>query len=266
MPIVNQCNKSGCKRNKQCENNDLYMKHPYNDAEFQKDIKNPEILIIGTTPPWRFTLNLDGTRRNEELLDEDKNIDFYYGAKKNNFWKIIRVISQKDLKDRDKILQFCKEKGWLFVDIINECYTNDKYSALDKNLCIKSFNATIFKIISASNIKIIYFTGESNAYKWFNSALQKNSNFEILEKFSEYPKMDTKHLPKFKMLKIKNTNKKIPIIMLPSPSGSANRGMSKTTEYYNNFKKSKNTKLNYLEWIYDTLLLEQEYDKFFELI
>lgn len=264
MPIVNKCNKSICTRNKQCENNDLYMKHPYNDTEFQKDIKNPEILIIGTTPPWRFTLKQDGTRRTKELLDE--YIDFYYGAKKNNFWKIISIISQKYLKDRGQIIQLCKEKGWLFADIINECYTNHNHSSEDKYLCIKSFNEEIFKIISESSIKIIYFTGESNAYKWFKSALQKNSNFEILEKFSEYPKMDIKHLPKFKILKIKNTNKKTPVIILPSPSGSANRGMSKTTEYYNNFKKSKNTKLNYLEWIYETLLLEQEYDKFFELI
>lgn len=231
MLIVNKCNKSICTRNKQCENNDLYMKHPYNDAEFQKDIKNPEILIIGTIPPWRFTLKQNHETKNAKL--ENGDIDFYYGSKDNHFWNLVELILQTDRKDINDsnraiylkiIIDFCNKNHWIFIDIIEECCTKktqNGYSANDSDLTNRKLYSQIYKkILHYQNLKKIFFTSKKASECFFKTLSQE----EIL-KFNA---------------------KETKILISPSPSGL--RILGKNEE----FKKWKNQNLNIYKGKYAT--------------
>ncbi len=234
-----------------CEDNYLYMKHPYNQQSFEDYKKTkgkedePKILIIGTTPPWRFSLKQDFKTKNGEL--EGNDIDFYYGSEDNNFWNLVGV-----QKDFNSIKKHCKTNGWLFMDIVEECFTclgkDETPSAGDNDLSIKKYNDNIFNILSDQNCKIkkIFFTSK-NAYDFFlSTALQE----KLISKKKDY----LEPIPN----KLKTSNFDIEIIILPAPSGKYGKVRKLTNEQQTECDEKKMSKEDYRKWAYGTKLLNQE--------
>lgn len=88
-------------------------------------------LIIGSMAPYRFC-------NDKELLNE-KDVRFYYGSYKNNFWKLLGEVMKVDLefKNTDKAIEQRKElllKNHLgIMDMVKSCIHKDGKS-LDKSL------------------------------------------------------------------------------------------------------------------------------------
>jgi G:T/U-mismatch repair DNA glycosylase len=230
------------------------MKHPYNQQSFEDYKKTkgtedePKILIIGTTPPWRFALKQDFKTKNGKLegKDEDKEIDFYYGSKDNSFWNLVGV-----QKDFNSIKDHCKKNGWLFMDIVEECCAGLRKkgpSAADESLLHKNYNLNIFNILSDQNHKIkkIFFTSKKSYDFFLTAAVQE----KLISKKKDYLDL----IPN----KLKTSNFDIEIIILPAPSGKHGKVRKLTNEQQTECDEKKMSKEDYRKWVYETLLLNQK--------
>ena len=104
------------------------------------------VLIVGSFP---------GREQTQGNNDDEQ---WFYGAKRNQFWKIISAVYDTDLQCKaDKVNLFSKH-GIGLTDILFKVRRKNN-SNLDENLEIVEYNdAAIREIISNSNIKSIYFT------------------------------------------------------------------------------------------------------------
>jgi len=104
------------------------------------------VLIVGSFP---------GREQTQGNIDAEQ---WFYGAKRNQFWKIISAVYQTDLLSKvDKQNLFIKH-GIGLTDILFKVRRKNN-SNLDENLEIVEYNdAAIREIISKSTIRSIYFT------------------------------------------------------------------------------------------------------------
>jgi hypoxanthine-DNA glycosylase len=116
--------------------------HPFK-AFVPKGIK---VLIVGSFPGKEHTQN--------EIDDKQ----WFYGAKRNQFWKILQGVYNMDLNDR-------KEKQALFrklkigiADIIESCVRMENTN-LDQNLKIINYNKSeIEEILKIKTLETVFFT------------------------------------------------------------------------------------------------------------
>ena len=176
-------------------------------------------LILGTIHPH----NVDNFQ-----------IDFFYGNK-SSIWNVLgEAFPEINLKSKESILNFLNRNNIWISDMIRECSRESEKVTKDKELRNLVLNTKqIEEGIVNSKIDKIYFTsgyGKNNSYKLFCEAfdikidknLNPNREFEI---------------PKQKF------GKQVKGVVLFSPSGQANIGISKNKEYlrlkekYSEFKK-----------------------------
>lgn len=110
--------------------------------------KNSRFFILGSFP-------------GKESTQQKNKDDWFYGAKRNQFWKILAKVYNVDLKTKkDKQAIFEKLKIAI-TDIIISC-ERSKNGNLDKNLIHKTYNfIKIEEILKNNKIERILFTSKS---------------------------------------------------------------------------------------------------------
>jgi len=181
----------------------IKTKHKYiDDIKVRNDDTS---LILGTIHPHRTN---------------DFLIDFFYGNK-NSLWNILsKAFVNLDLSSKEKILEFLKLNNIWVSDMIIECERENENVTQDKELTNIVLNTNqITQSLINSKIKIIFFT----------SGFNKNNAAKL---FCDYykikPELNDKRefiIPKEKFGKV------IKGVVLFSPSGQANIGISKNKEY-----------------------------------
>lgn len=126
--------------------------------------KNPRILILGSFP-------------GRESTQEKREDDWYYGAKRNQFWKIISAVYNKNLPTKDSKKGLFEQLGIAITDIIASCirkHGNNK----DKNLHVARYNKdAINLILSNESLKEILFTSI-----WVKEEFEKNIEPDLKRK------------------------------------------------------------------------------------
>ena len=110
--------------------------------------KNASILILGSFPGREQT---DGKPDSEQ---------WYYGAKRNQFWEIISEVYNTELLSKNDKQNLFNKYGIGITDIILSVIRKNNNN-LDENLEIIEYNDKIIReIINSSNIKTIFYTSK----------------------------------------------------------------------------------------------------------
>ena len=110
--------------------------------------KNPHFLILGSFPGKEST----GEQKNKR---ED---DWYYGAKRNQFWKIISAVYDKELTTKASKQYLFEQLNIAITDIIASCIRS-QHNNKDKNLHVTRYNLdAINAILFDESVKEIMFT------------------------------------------------------------------------------------------------------------
>jgi len=176
-------------------------------------------LIVGTLPPPRFTTG--------DLKTGD--VDFCYGSKDGQLWKILEVIFGLDLKyenTQEAIKQrqrFLVENNIGICDIV-ECAYREKIDASDLGMQDVVLRDIIKRLKKHPKIKMILFMGGNSKngpeYHFRKLLKQYKINLEILSKTP--PRIHQFSLEKNRIIKT---------VSLTAPSGSANRAVGGMAAY-----------------------------------
>ncbi|MGJ0303974.1 hypothetical protein NG774_11640 [Aliarcobacter cryaerophilus] len=180
----------------------LYIsKYPIN--QFSKS------LILGTIHPHNDANNISNFK-----------IDFFYGNK-NSLWTILSEAKNIRLDTLNQILDFLSQNEIAVSDMILECERKNNKVTADKDLYNLVLNEELKNEILKSDIETIYFTSafnKNNAAKLFFDLFELQNQIPINWK-------DTYEI---------NINffcKQIKCVILLSPSGASNIGISKSKIY-----------------------------------
>ena len=114
--------------------------HPF-EAFIPKNIK---CLIVGSFP---------GKEQTQIKLDETH---WFYGAPRNQLWKILELVYKRELKNRKQKQQLFEEAGIGMTDVIKSC-TRRQGTNLDENLEIKEYNKEVIeKILKQHQPKVLF--------------------------------------------------------------------------------------------------------------
>jgi hypoxanthine-DNA glycosylase len=161
--------------------------HPF-EAFIPKNIK---CLIIGSFP---------GKEQTQIKLDETH---WFYGAPRNQLWKILELVYERELKSRKQKQQLFEEAGIGMTDLIKSC-TRKEGTNLDENLEIKEYNEEIIERILKQHGPKVLFTSRF-VEKEFGKLFPAYRNTDILPspspryfklKIEDKAKIYTEKLPK----------------------------------------------------------------------
>lgn len=108
--------------------------------------ENVKILIVGSFP---------GREQTQVLLDDDQ---WFYGAKRNQFWKILSEIYQTELRSKSDKQNLFNRLGIGMTDILLKVRRLNNTN-LDGNLEIVEYNeVAIREILNNFSFQTIYFT------------------------------------------------------------------------------------------------------------
>jgi len=189
-------------------------KHPY-EPFLQK---NTTKLIVGTLPPPRFSMN--------QLLDGD--IDFCYGSRNGQLWRIIDTIHKLNFiyETSDQAIQ--QRKDFLIqnkigiCDIVESC-TRKKIDASDLGMQDVKLRNLIGYLNQYPKVDTLLFTGgnSKNGPEYFfrKHLKQHQLNYEIVS--NVVPRMHQFTL----------NNRIVKTVSLTAPSGAANRAVGSMPLY-----------------------------------
>lgn len=186
----------------------MYSKHPYKPY-IPKDATK---LIIGTMPPYRFCI------KPQALFDEDVN--FYYGSKKNYFWKLIEEITGTQLKYENSEVAVNQRKDLLakfnigVTDVIEKCVHKNGKSD-DASLQEITLKPLKELLLQNPNIDTLLYTSRI-IVKHVNKIADKSYH----EGWNEFRRKG----------QVIINNKKYNVIILCSPSPSARRRVSREVQ------------------------------------
>lgn len=139
----------------------MIEKHPFED--FIPD--SCELLILGSFPGKQST----------QIKSED---DWFYGAKRNQFWKIIELVYDADLTLKVDKQNLFKNLKIGITDIISSCERKENKNT-DNNLINKLYNKKIIHILETNPIKKVLFTSK-NVFKEFTENFEKPKGVELV--------------------------------------------------------------------------------------
>ena len=114
--------------------------HPF-EAFIPKKI---QCLIVGSFP---------GREQTQCEIDETH---WFYGAPRNQLWKILEIVYKRELKNRKQKQQLFEEAGIGMTDVIKSC-VRTKGTNLDENLEIKEYNKDVIeKILTRHQPKVLF--------------------------------------------------------------------------------------------------------------
>lgn len=217
-------------------------KHPYKPYI----PKNSTKLIVGTLPPPRFSM---GTLKKGD-------VDFCYGSIDGQLWKILDEIFTLNLLFEttdfaiDQRKKFLLENNLGICDIVESCERN-KMDASDLGMENIELRDLLFYIKKYTSVHTLLLTGGSSKngpeYHLRRQLKEKNILLKLIS--TETPKIH-----EFEFIE-DETSRKIKVISLTAPSGSANRAVGSNPQYQ--FLKKQNPKFN----TFDFRVLQ--YKKFF---
>lgn len=116
----------------------------------------------------------------------DKNYEWFYMSRRNQFWEIMGKVYGIDLKTKEKKQELLSNLKMAITDVIGVCERRENNNA-DTNLTRIKFNKKVInKIIRDNKLKIIYFSSQM-ARKLFEK--------EFKEIIKNYPKIKLVTLP-----------------------------------------------------------------------
>src|SRR5690348_8973070 len=104
----------------------IIEKHPF-EAFIPEKIK---CLIVGSFP---------GKEQTQSELDETH---WFYGAPRNQLWKILEIVYKRKLNNRKEKQQLFEEAGIGMTDVIKSC-VRTQGTNLDENLEIREYNKDV---------------------------------------------------------------------------------------------------------------------------
>jgi hypoxanthine-DNA glycosylase len=115
-------------------------KHPF-EAFIPENI---QCLIVGSFPG------------KEQTQYEPDETHWFYGAPRNQLWKILEIVYKRKLNNREEKQQLFEEAGIGITDVIKSC-VRTQGSNLDENLEIKEYNADVIeKILKRYQPKVLF--------------------------------------------------------------------------------------------------------------
>ncbi|MGI9545770.1 MAG: uracil-DNA glycosylase family protein, partial [Flavobacteriaceae bacterium] len=209
--------------------------HPYEPFIFAKATK----LIVGTLPPPRFTTG--------ELKDGD--VDFCYGSRDGQLWRILDRIFNIGLKfERTEFAveqrkDFLRQRKIGICDIVASA-ERKKLDATDlgmSNIILRDFIAILYKY---PRVNTLLFTGgnSKNGPEYFFRRHLKEYGLKLIPVSTETPRIHVVKLPvkymhrnselkKYSKGKSQSGDRIIKTVSLTAPSGSANRAIGSMEEY-----------------------------------
>jgi hypoxanthine-DNA glycosylase len=127
---------------------------------------NSETLILGSFPGKESTQN-------------PKNEDWFYYAKRNQFWKIIEIVFNKQLNTVEEKQKLFTLHHIAITDILLSCERKENKNS-DSNLINKTYNnGAIESILKENPISRILFTSKG-VYHEFSSHFEEPLNVELI--------------------------------------------------------------------------------------
>jgi hypoxanthine-DNA glycosylase len=165
--------------------------HPF-EAFIPENIK---CLIVGSFPGKEQTkIELDKTH-------------WFYGAPRNQLWKILEIVYKRELKNRKQKQQLFEEAGIGMTDVIKSCIRTEGTN-LDQNLEIKEYNKEVIEKILKRHQPKVLFTSRF-VEKEFKKLFPGYKNSDILPSPSpRYFKLRVEDKAKIYEEKLPKTNKK----------------------------------------------------------
>ncbi|HYX08522.1 MAG TPA: DNA-deoxyinosine glycosylase [Bacteroidales bacterium] len=120
----------------------MIEKHPFRPF-IPKDCK---ILVIGGFP-------------GKESTQEKRQDDWFYGANRNQFWKLLENVYRLELKTKNGKQELFEKAKIGITDLIESCERNENSNS-DSNLTNKVYNSMILEIIENNPICKVLFTGK----------------------------------------------------------------------------------------------------------
>jgi len=114
------------------------LEHPFKPIVF----KDTEILILGSFPSIKSFEN-----------------NFYYAHPRNQFWKILEVVTTYPVNNRDQKIWLLKECKFGLWDMIKNC---SRENSLDSSLEDEEVNDIAAFLETHSSIKKVAFTGKKS--------------------------------------------------------------------------------------------------------
>jgi hypoxanthine-DNA glycosylase len=136
--------------------------HPF-EAFIPKKIK---CLIVGSFP---------GKEQTQGVLDETH---WFYGAPRNQLWKILELVYERKLQNRRDKQQLFEDVGIGMTDVIKSC-VRKKGTNLDENLDIKEYNHEVIEKILNDYQPTVLFTSRL-VEKEFKKLFPGYKNTDIL--------------------------------------------------------------------------------------
>jgi len=217
-------------------------KHPYKPFIPENTAK----LIVGTLPPPRFSIGI--------LKKGDVN--FCYGSIDGQLWKILNEIFSLNLHFENTDFAIQQRKDFLIsnnigiCDIVESC-KREKMDASDLGMSKIELRDLLFYLKKNISVHTLLLTGGSSKngpeYHFRRQLKERNIALKLIS--SETPKIHEFELNE------NETKRKIKVISLTAPSGSANRAVGSNRQYQ--LLKKQNPKFN----TFDFRVLQ--YKKFF---
>jgi hypoxanthine-DNA glycosylase len=123
-------------------------------------------LIVGSFP---------GKEQTRGVVDDRQ---WFYGAPRNQFWKIMELVYKKELRTRQQKQSLFKDAGIGITDLVKSCIRT-KGTNLDENLDIKEYNTEIIAAILQKNQPAVLFTSRF-VERVFKKLFPTYSNTDIL--------------------------------------------------------------------------------------
>ena len=140
----------------------MIEKHPF--KPFVPE--NSRVLILGSFP-------------GKESTQSTNENDWFYYAKRNQFWKIIEAVFNQNLSSKSSKQELFKSQKIAITDIIESCERRENKNS-DENLINRKYNkASISEIIAQNPITKILFTSK-HVYHEFLENFDKPENIELV--------------------------------------------------------------------------------------
>lgn len=123
-----------------------------------------QVLILGSFP-------------GKESTQAKRENDWFYGANRNQFWKIIELVYDLKLSEKKEKQQLFEKAKIGITDILKACERKDNSNS-DKNLINKIYNTEILNIVKVNPIKRILFTSK-NVFKEFKANFREPEGVEL---------------------------------------------------------------------------------------
>lgn len=178
---------------------------------------------MGTLPPPRFTVG--------ELKPDD--VDFCYGSRDGQLWRILDRIFDLDLKfERTKSAirqrkDFLRSRKIGICDIVERAY-REKIDASDMGMKNIELRDMLYYLNSYKNVDTLIFTGgnSKNGPEYLFRRLLRGKGIAYKTVEHSIPRVHEFLLPN-----AQTSPRRIKTISLTAPSGSANRAVGALPEY-----------------------------------